>query len=329
MKVLVDAFGGDHAPDQVLLGAGAAVKELGVEITLVGPEEQIKNRLHELGLADLGMGILHAPDILAMADDPMSIRKAKKECSIAVGLRALRAGQADAFVSGGNTGALFVGSSFIIGRIKGVHRAGIATFVPNISGGTTMMLDVGANLECKPEHLAQFGLMGAAYLEKSMHISAPSVGLLNNGGEAHKGGEVRVAAYQLLREQEHFIGNIEGRDIITGKCNVIVTDGFTGNIALKSIEGVGLSFMRLLKEMFYKNTLTKLGALTVKPGLSEIKKMVDYAEYGGAPILGLAKPVIKAHGSSNAKAFKNAIRQAVSFQEGGVIEYIGEKLAVT
>ncbi len=328
-KVIVDGFGGDNAPAEVLKGCRMAMDELGAGILLVGDEGKLRAAAQETGVSLEGMELLHAPDVLTMEDDPTDIRRAKRESSMAVGLRALAEGKGDAFVSGGNTGALAVGATLYVKRMAGVKRAALATAVP-CDGGCYLLLDAGANAECRPEMLAQFGVMGSVYMERVMGIQKPRVGLVNVGAEEHKGGETQRAAYQLLKEAPvHFVGNVEARDIPAGAADVCVCDGFTGNVVLKLTEGLAQSLMGKVKGLFLASPVTKLAALALRGGIRELKTQMDYSEYGGAPLMGIARPVIKAHGSSNAKAFKNAIRQAVTFVESGANGEMERQLAQT
>lgn len=325
-KIIVDGFGGDSAPAEVLKGCRLAVDELKAQILLTGDEEKLRAAARELGVSLDGIEILHAPDVITMEDDPTDIRRAKKESSMAVGLRALAEGKGDAFVSGGNTGALAVGATLYVKRMAGVKRAALATVVP-CDGGCYLLLDAGANAECRPEMLAQFGVMGSVYMERVQGVKNPRVGLVNVGVEEHKGGETQRAAYQLLKQAPvNFVGNVEARDIPAGAADVCVCDGFTGNVILKLTEGLASSLMGKIKGLFLASPLTKLAALTLKSGIKELKAQMDYSEYGGAPLMGIARPVIKAHGSSNAKAFKNAIRQAMRFVESGAGEEIQRQL---
>jgi glycerol-3-phosphate acyltransferase PlsX len=325
-------MGGDNAPLEIVKGAVEAVSELGTEVTLVGRGEDILAALHRLGYDDLpaGVSVSHASQVVEMTDSPAVSGKEKPDSSMAVGLRMLAAGDGDAFVSAGSTGALLAGASLTVKRIKGVRRAALAPVIPTKSGGA-LLIDCGANLECKPEYLLQFGYMGSLYARKALGVEAPRVGLLNIGTEAAKGPELQKEAYKLLLEAGragllNFTGNIEGRDVAFGAADVIVSDGYSGNIFLKTMEGVGLYFADMLKGLFYRNALTKVSALMVKSGLRAFKKTLDYTETGGSPLLGLQMPVIKAHGSSNAKAVKNAIRQARDFSAGGVIGAIAENI---
>ncbi|MCL1807763.1 MAG: phosphate acyltransferase PlsX [Oscillospiraceae bacterium] len=333
MRILADAMGGDNAPFEIVKGAIDAVNELGVEVTLIGRGEDILDVLRKQGHDDLpkGVTVTHASQVVEMTDSPSASGREKPDSSMAVGLRMLAAGEGDAFVSAGSTGALLTGAILTVKRVKGVKRAALAPVVPTKTGGS-VLIDCGANLECKPEYLLQFGAMGSFYAQKVLGIDKPRVGLLNIGAEETKGPELLKESYKLLMEAGragiiHFVGNIEGRDAAFGAADVIVSDGYAGNIFLKTLEGVGLFYADMLKGMFTKNALTKVSALIVKSGLRSFKKKVDYTETGGSPLLGLQKPVIKAHGSSNAKAFKNAIRQAVNFSAGAVIPAIAENIA--
>ncbi len=327
MKVVVDAYGGDNAPLEIVKGCANAVKELDVEILLVGKKSELLKIMSDNSIPQTGIEILDAPGVLTMEDEPTSVIKDKKDSSMAMAFYALRDGKADAFVSAGNSGAILVGATMIVKRIRSVKRAALAVIMPT-QGGPCMLLDSGANVECKPEYLEQFGLMGSIYMDRILGIKSPRIGLLNNGSESHKGLPLQVEAYKLLSDNQsiNFVGNVEGRDIPFGKCDVAVADGFTGNIALKLFEGLGKMFSNSIKGIFKKNILTKIGALFVIKGINEFKKTMDYTEYGGAPLLGISKPVIKAHGSSNAKAIKNAIRQAIQFSGSGMIEAIEKNL---
>jgi glycerol-3-phosphate acyltransferase PlsX len=326
VKIIVDGFGGDNAPLEVLKGCASAVSEYGVELIITGKEETIKQVAAKNDISLKGIEILNAEQQLSMEDTPRDIIKTKANSSMAVGLSALAHGNGDAFVSAGNTGALVFGSSYIVKCIKGIKRAALAPILPSDTG-CYMLLDAGANLECRPQMLQQFGIMGSIYMEKILHISKPRVGLVNIGSEPTKGGELQKLAYGLLKETNlNFYGNVEARDIPYGVCDVVVADGFSGNLILKLTEGLGLTFAGYLKALFMRNILTKFAAIIVKSGIRDFKKKMDYTEYGGAPLMGIQKPVIKAHGSSNAKAFKNAIRQAIAFVSEKVIDEIEESL---
>lgn len=319
MRIVVDAFGGDNAPLEILKGSAMAEKEYGVQIILCGDEAVIKKCIEENDIHFNELNIVHAPDVISMHDEPTSLLKAHKDSSMAVAFRTLAEGNADAFVSAGSTGAVVVGGTFIVKRIKGIKRPALAAVIPS-PDSRYMLMDVGANAECRPEMLAQFGVMASAYLEKVEGIDNPSIGLLNIGTEDTKGGELQKEAYKMLSQSGlNFIGNVESREMPKGVCDAVITDGFTGNIALKLIEGTASTFFSMLKPVFLKNLITKLCYLCLKKDLKGIKKKMDSEEVGGAPLLGTKKPVFKAHGSSGAIAFKNAIHKAMLFAQNDVI----------
>lgn len=327
MKIIVDAFGGDNAPLSVLQGAEMAVKEYGVTIVLAGDEAKIRAVAEEHNITLDGMEILQADDVISMHDEPTEIVKSKKDSSMAVGMKALADGEGDAFVSAGSTGAVVVGGTLIVKRIKGIKRVALASMIPG-KNNNYLMLDIGANAECRPEMLAQFGVMGSVYMENVEGRKNPTVGLLNIGTEDTKGGELQKESYALLEKAPlNFIGNVESREIPKGDIDIVVTDGFTGNIALKLIEGVSLTMFSMIKNVLYSSLKNKIGALLIKKGLYSIKAKADYSEVGGAPLLGTRAPVFKAHGSSNGKAIKNAIGQAMEFAKTGVIDKISTDLA--
>lgn len=329
MKIIADAFGGDNAPLEILKGCEMAVRELGVDLLLTGDEAKIMACAQENGISLDHMELLHAPDIMGMEDAPTSIAKEKGDTSMAVGLKALAAGRGGAFVSAGSTGALVVGATLLVKRIRGVRRAAIASVLPS-NGAPFLLMDCGANVECTAQMLDQFGAMGSFYMQKVLGVKQPRVGLANIGAEKTKGGPLQLEAYPLMEASDyHFIGNVEARDVPFGACDVLVADGFTGNMLLKMYEGVAGAMMANIKGIYKKNLLTKLSALMIKNGLMDFKKRMDYTEFGGAPLLGISKPVIKAHGSSNAKAFCSAIRQAKQFGETGVIENIANAVSRT
>ncbi|MBQ3005699.1 MAG: phosphate acyltransferase PlsX [Clostridia bacterium] len=322
MKIIVDAFGGDNAPLEIIKGSADAVKEYGVEILLVGSEKIIKETANENNISLDNMEIMDVEKVFLMEYDPATIIKQNNDTTMAMGLKALADNQGDAFVSAGSTGALVVGATFITKRIKGIKRGALATLMPSTEK-PIMMLDVGANTECKPEYLHQFAVMGDIYMNKIMGYDSPRVALANIGTESNKGTDLQLESYKLMSEAKYnFTGNIEARDIPFGKADVIVCDGFTGNMILKMYEGVALAMAKRVKGLFKRNFLSLIAALLVKSGIDDFKKQMDYKEFGGAPILGISKPVIKAHGSSDAKSFKNAIRQAISFVEKDVINEI-------
>lgn len=326
MKIIVDGFGGDKAPAEVIKGVRLAADTYGAEILLVGNEKKLRLEAQKLGISLDDIGIIHAEDEITMEDAPVDVVRSKKTSSMAVGLQALKDGVGDAFVSAGNTGALVIGSRTIVKCVEGLRRAALAPILPS-NTGCFMLLDVGANAECRPDMLLKFGYMGSIYMEKIMHVKKPRVGLANIGAEETKGTDLQREAYKLLKASSlNFTGNAEARYIPMGNFDVVITDGFTGNIILKLTEGLGLAFGSNVKAVFTKNVLTKAAALLVAPGLREFKKKMDYSEYGGAPLMGISKPVIKAHGSSNAIAFKNAIRQAITFVSEEVNSEIAKSL---
>ncbi len=321
MRIIVDAFGGDNAPLEILKGCEAAVKEFDIDILLSGNESEIKSCAEANGISLDRMDIINADDVISMEDHPNMILKEKKNCSMAVGMRALHDGDGDAFVTAGSTGAALIGGTFLVKRIKGVKRAALATILPTDDGSGVMVLDIGANADSRPEMLLQFALMGSEFMEKQMKVDNPRVGLLNIGTEDTKGGELQQQTFALLKNTDlNFVGNIEARDVLLGVCDVLVCDGFSGNVLLKTCEGTVSVMMANLKRIFKKNLMTQLSAAIIMDGLKEFKKKMDYNEVGGAPLMGISKPVIKAHGSSKASAFKNAIRQAIGYAESNVIE---------
>ncbi len=325
MKILLDAMGGDYAPLAAMEGAARAVKELGVEVVLCGDENRIRALASEKNISMNGISVLHTTEVITMEDQPTDVVKSKKNCSMALGLEALKNGEGDAFVSAGNSGALLVGATMIPRRIKGIKRAAMAPILPTAAGHAILM-DGGANVECRPEMLEQFGIMGSIYMEKVMELNMPRVALINNGAEECKGRELEQEAYALMKKADiNFIGNIEGREIPAGIADVLVTDGFTGNIVLKLYEGMGKFFAGKMKELF--SGVGKLGGLFMMDKLSNFKDTFDYKKVGGAVLLGIAKPVIKAHGSSDGEAFFHAIRQAKNCVDGRVCETITEALA--
>ncbi len=322
MKIIVDAFGGDHAPLEIMKGCAEAIKCSDIEIILCGKESEILKCAQENNISMNRISILNADTVVEMEDHADVVIKTKKDSSMAVGLKALSLGEGDAFVSAGSTGALVVGATFIVKRIKGAKRAALAPLLPTDDGKGVMLIDSGANVECRPEMLVQFGIMGYHYM-KGMGTENPRVGLLNVGTEDTKGGELQLQTYELLKNADiNFIGNVEARDVLDGVCDVLVTDGFSGNILLKTCEGVVAALMTNLKRAFTKNILTKLCYLILKPGLKEFKTKLDYNEQGGAPLMGVTKPIIKAHGSSKCSAIKNAVLQAATFANSKAIERI-------
>lgn len=325
MKIIVDAFGGDNAPLEVLRGCERAVKELGVNIIVTGKSDVIKSCAAENSISLDGIEIECAEDVFDIHEAPNQIVKSGKNSSMAVGLQLLSDGRGDAFVSAGSTGALVMGATFIVKRIKGIKRLAPSPVMP-AEKGNFILTDAGANTECRPEMLVQFAVMGSAYMEKVMGVKNPTVGLLNIGAEDTKGRDLEIEANKLLRQSGlNFIGNIEARDMPKGECRVIVTDGFTGNIALKLYEGMGSFFGKKLKWIF--SGAGKIGAVFSLGKIKDLKKQMDYKEVGGSVLLGARKPVIKAHGSSDATAFFNAVRQAKRCVDGKVTEEIEKYVA--
>lgn len=326
MRIIVDAFGGDHAPLEIIKGSAQAHREYGVSILLVGDGERIRAVAGEHEIPLDGMEIVDCKPVMSVEEDPRSILREQSDSTMAVGLKLLGDGNGDAFVSAGSTGALVVGGTFLVKRMKGVKRAALAPVMPSATG-SYMLLDAGANADCRPDALRQFAVMGSSYMEHVMGVVAPRVGLVNIGTEETKGRELELGAYALLQKTPvNFIGNVEARSIPLGDCDVVVTDGFTGNILLKLTEGMGKFFSNSLRDIFHGVAGKAAGAL-VYSRIKTFKKRMDYKEAGGAPLMGLAKPVIKAHGSSDAKAFMNAIRQAKDFAEKDVIGKISQTLA--
>ncbi len=327
MRIVVDAYGGDNAPLEIVKGASVASNEFNAEITLTGKKAEIEAIINDNNLNFHGeLIIIDTDDVISMHDDPTTILKAHSESSMALAFKELAESRADAFVSAGSTGAIVVGGTLIIKRIKGIKRPALGGLIPSPTGHY-MLMDMGANAECRPEMLAQFGVMSSVYLEKVEGIENPKIGLLNIGVEDTKGDELRLEAYKLLSEAPiNFVGNIESREMPKGVCDAVIADGFTGNIALKLIEGTSITMFKMIKGILYKNIINKLAALVLKKDLYSLKAMMDSSEVGGAPLLGVSKPVIKAHGSSDAKAIKNAIRQAIIFTEKGVIDTISANI---
>ena len=328
MKIIIDAMGGDNAPGEIVKGALRARRELGVDIILVGREEEIKrcltgDELHQVEIVD-------AREVVTMEDDPSTAARRKKDSSMTVALNLLRDGKGDAVVSAGSTGALLTGATLIVKRIKGIRRAAMAPVLPAGEHGV-MLIDCGANVECTPEYLLQFAYMGSFYAMKMMGCANPRVGLLNVGTEDTKGGELQHQAFALLKQagdegRINFVGNVEGTGVFTDAADVVVTDGFTGNVLLKATEGTIKFLMKSLKGVFYKSTKNKLAAAVLKNDLAAMKKSMDVNEVGGTAFVGISKPVIKAHGASNAASLFAAVRQAKAFVDAGVIEDINRNI---
>lgn len=325
MKIIVDAMGGDFAPLAPVKGALLAHERYGTEIILTGRTEDILRSVRECGREELpaGVEIVNAEQVVEICDDPSTAFKQKKDSSLTVGLNLLRDGQADGFVCAGSTGALLAGATLVVKRIRGLRRAALSPTIPTATG-KAVLIDCGANAECTVEYLLQFAYLGSYYAEKVLGVERPRVGLLNIGAEESKGDELRRETYRKLKEagaagQLNFVGNVEAKEAMMGACDVIVSDGYSGNIMLKSIEGAGKLMAKELKAVLMKSAGTKLAALLLKSGLAGFKKMLDPNEVGGTALLGISKPVVKAHGSSNEVAFCNAIRQAAEVAQSGII----------
>ena len=328
MRIIIDAMGGDNAPEEIVKGAVRAKRELGVDVTLVGIEERVRECLAAEGCNDID--VVNATEVVTMEDDPSTAIRRKKDSSMAVALNLLRDGAGDAVVSAGSTGALLTGATLTVKRIRGIRRAALAPVLPAGEHGV-MLIDCGANVECTAEYLLQFAFMGSFYARKLMGCEAPRVGLLNVGTEDTKGGTLQHQAFALLKKagdegRINFVGNVEGTDVFAGKAEVVVTDGFTGNVLLKTTEGVIKFMMGALKGVFYKSTVNKLAAAVLKGDLKEMKKSMDVNEVGGTALIGISKPVVKAHGSSNAASIFAAVRQAIAFAGSGLISDINANI---
>ena len=329
MRIAIDAMGGDNAPQAVLEGVKLVLPELkgDVQLALYGDEETLKSGLAALQVNDARVSIVATSEIIGCDEQPtLAIRK-KKDSSMVRAVEAVAQKEADCVLSAGSTGALLTGATLIIKRLKGVKRPALATVMPTVDS-CTLLLDCGANTDCKSEYLVQFAMMGAAYMKRVLGVENPRVGLLNNGAEEEKGNELTKQTYQLLKNAPvHFTGNCEGRDVLSGEFDVVVCDGFDGNIVLKSTEGAAALIMDLLKQGLMSSTRTKVGAAICKPAFRLLKKKLDYTEYGGAPLLGVNGGVIKAHGSSNGKSFRSAILQAEKLVSSNVTELLGAAIA--
>ena len=333
MKIILDAMGGDNAPMAPVMGAVQAAKDFDAEIILVGKEAEILQIFREQGIETLpkGIAIVHADEVVDIHEDPAAAVRKKKNSSMMLGLKMLADGEGDAFISAGSTGALLSGATLIVKRVKGIRRAAMGPVMPNKAGGKTVFLDCGANAECTPEFLLQFGIVGSLYAKKYLGLENPKVGLLNIGAEDTKGTPLQKEAYALLQEAGekgliNFVGNTEARDVPLGSVDVVVCDGFSGNVLLKSIEGTAMFMGSLMSKMFKKNALSKLAALFVMKDIKAFKKLLDYREIGGTQFLGIRKPVIKAHGSSDELAFRNAVRQAMDAANNDFSEELEQSL---
>lgn len=328
MKIIIDAMGGDNAPDEIVKGAILAAEEYKIDIILTGRGEDILRSLEKMGRKELpkGIEIANANEVIAMDEDPVTAIREKKDSSMTVGLTMLRDGLGDAFVSAGSTGALLSGSTLLVKRIRGIRRAALAPVLP-INEKGVVLIDCGANAECTPEYLLQFAFMGSFYAQRVLKIEKPRVGLLNIGTERIKGTDLQIGAYELLEAAScdgsiNFVGNVESKGVMQNECDVVVSDGYTGNILLKSIEGTASFLMREIKQVFMKNGMTKMAALLIKKHFMELKERMNADKIGGTALLGIAKPVVKAHGSSNAEALKSAVFQAICTVNARIAEDI-------
>ena len=332
MRILIDAMGGDNAPGEIVRGAVDARREFGTDITLFGQSDKVRPILAECGAAsDEHISLVDAPDVITMEDDPATATRKKPNSSMTMALKALHLGEGDAMISAGSTGALLSGATLIVRRVRGIRRACFGPVLPNGKNGV-LLIDSGANAECTPEYLLQFAYMGSFYSKEILGCAEPRVGLLNIGAEESKGTPLQKETYELLRREDEagrlrFIGNVEARDALFGGVDVLVTDGFSGNILLKGIEGTAVMLMKELKKIFYKNTKNKLAAAMLKNDVYALKALLDPSEVGGTALLGISKPVIKAHGSSDARAVRSAVKQAITFMNAGVIESIEKNIA--
>lgn len=329
MKIIVDGMGGDHAPAVVVEGAVEAVKLLPdqYQVCLVGKEEMLYEELEKYRYNKEQLTVVDAREVIGMEDAPVKAVRSKKDSSMVKGINIVKSGEGDVFVSAGNSGALMAGGLFILGRIQGIDRPAIASMYPVLGGSPQLLVDAGANSECKPSNLLEFAMMGSIYAEKVWNRKEPAVGLVNLGVEENKGSTLTKAAYELLgRSGLNFIGNVEARELPGGVCDVIVCDGFTGNVILKLTEGFALHILQLLKKRFTEGTRAKLGALMLKEKLQGLKTEFDYSEYGGAPILGVKGAIVKMHGSSNANAVKNTIIKSIPYIEGKVVDKIQQSV---
>ena len=329
MRVILDGMGGDHAPAEIVKGAVEAAAEMNHEIYIVGKEDAIRGELNKYQYNEEQIKVVHAGEVITNEDSPVKAIKRKKDSSIVKGLTMLKEGQGDLFVSAGNTGAQVVGGRMILGRINGIDRPALASVYPSLAGGKAgLLVDAGASAESKPHNLLEYGTMGSIYMEKVLGRENPKVGLVNMGVEEGKGTSVTKEAYrQLSQAPINFIGNVEARELPTGVCDVIVCDGFVGNVILKLTEGLAWNILKLIKKKFLDGVKAKIGAIFLKSKLGELKEEFDYSEYGGAPILGVDGAMIKMHGSSNAKAVKNTILKGIPYAENNVVAVIKTAIA--
>lgn len=336
MKILIDAMGGDNSPDEIIKGCVDTIDELESEIIMIGNEKIINEKVKEfygknnISEVNSKLSIMNAEEVIENTESPTEALKKKKDSSMVVGFNMLKNGDGDVFVSAGSTGAFMAGGLLLVGRIKGIDRPALCPILPTYDGKGFMLVDAGANTNCRPINLLQFAEMGQVYMKNVMKVEEPKVGLLNIGAEEGKGNELSKEAYKKLSESENvnFYGNIEGRDLFDGSVNIVVADGFTGNVTLKTIEGTGSIVTRILKEELMGNVFYKILAMLMKPALKSFKRRVDYSEYGGALLLGIKKPVVKCHGSANAKIVKITLKQAENFAKNNVVETIEKNITI-
>lgn len=325
MKIVIDGMGGDNAPKSNVEGAVNAIKEYQVDLIITGDKDLLEKEFSNYEFDRNKLEIVHTTEIIENEDKPVKAIRSKKDSSMVVALNLVKEGKADAIISAGNTGALLAGGLFVVGRIKGIDRPCLCSAIPNVKRGMTLIADCGANADCKPKNLVEFAAMSNIYSRKVLGLENPKVALANVGLEEGKGNDLVKRSYEEIKKLDlNFIGNVEAREVINAYTDIIICDGFTGNLLLKSAEGVALSVMSLIKETFMASTKSKIGALLIKDDLRKLKSFIDYSEYGGAPLLGLNGGVIKAHGSSDAKAIKNAINQGIKFSKGKVVEDINQ-----
>ena len=325
MKIVIDGMRGDNAPKSNVEGAVNAIKEYQVDLIITGDKDLLEKEFSNYEFDRNKLEIVHTTEIIENEDKPVKAIRSKKDSSMVVALNLVKEGKADAIISAGNTGALLAGGLFVVGRIKGIDRPCLCSAIPNVKRGMTLIADCGANADCKPKNLVEFAAMSNIYSRKVLGLENPKVALANVGLEEGKGNDLVKRSYEEIKKLDlNFIGNVEAREVINAYTDIIICDGFTGNILLKSAEGVALSVMSLIKETFMASTKSKIGALLIKDDLRKLKSFIDYSEYGGAPLLGLNGGVIKAHGSSDAKAIKNAINQGIKFSKGKVVEDINQ-----
>ena len=323
MRIILDGMGGDNAPGAIVEGAVLASKEIDHEIVIIGQEELIQNELNKYRYNPKKISVVNAREVITNEEAPVRAVRSKKDSSIVRGINMVKNGEGDIFISAGSTGALLSGGLFILGRIQGIDRPALASVYPIVGGTPSLLVDAGANAECKPNNLLEFGIMGNIYMEKVIGRENPKVGLVNIGTEAAKGNTLTKAAYELLEQSDmNFIGNVEAREVPKGVCDVIVCDGFTGNVVLKLTEGLAWNILQVIKKKFTDGVKAKLGAALLIDKLSELKTEFDYSEYGGAPILGVKGPIVKMHGSSSANAVKNTILKGIPYVEEKVVETI-------